>query len=82
MGAMKDLDDIGAVGVKPALWIVLSRRDIQLNDQERARIEATSDPLLLQRWLSRALTVHTAAQLFANMEADLSAARQPPSGSG
>jgi hypothetical protein len=47
-----------------ATQTVLRIRGISMDDATRLRIEGCTEPVLLERWLSRATTVSTAAELF------------------
>ena len=53
-----------AIGKAQALLEVLDRREIPVPAVARKRILATRDELALQRWLERAITVSTVAELF------------------
>ncbi len=51
-------------GQRQALWLILAARSISVDAEMRARIEACRDADLLRRWVSRAITSATAAELF------------------
>jgi uncharacterized protein len=51
-------------GQRQALLSILAARGIPLDAETRARIEACRDPNLLHRWVTRAVTITRAAELF------------------
>lgn len=51
-------------GVRRAIVALLSARGIGCSDAGRARIDACDDPEILERWLSRATTAGSEAEIF------------------
>jgi len=54
-----------AEGLRLALLSVLRHRGIVLAEEEVARIEATGDPVVLERWILHASTADSASEVFA-----------------
>jgi flagellar biosynthesis/type III secretory pathway protein FliH len=54
-----------AKGEAKALMMVLQRRGLALTDEQQQQIVACTDVATLDRWLDRALSVTSAAELFA-----------------
>ena len=54
-----------ARGVAKAVVIVLASRGVVLSDSDRERVYSCSDLALLDVWLIRAISVHSAEELFA-----------------
>jgi predicted nucleotidyltransferase/HEPN domain-containing protein len=52
-------------GLSEALFTVLAARGIALDAEARARIEACTEPSLLNLWIARAATAASASELFA-----------------
>jgi predicted transposase YdaD len=63
-GRAEGLEKGEALGLKGALLKHIERAGLVLGDEERARIEACNDPVLLDRWLDNAFTAKTSADLF------------------
>ncbi len=57
-------DEGKAVGKADALLTVLNARHLTVDDTTRARIEACTDPLTLDRWIARAVTATTLDEVF------------------
>jgi hypothetical protein len=49
---------------RQVLHLVLAQRSLELDAQQRARVEACEDPDLLDRWLHRAFTATHAGEIF------------------
>ena len=64
-GKAKGLAEGKAKGKAEALLDVLALRNLSVDDAARARILGEQDLARLQRWLSRAMTCATVAELFA-----------------
>lgn len=54
-----------AEGLGEAILEILDDREIDVDDESRARIDSCTDAGLLKRWLRRSRTVASAADLFA-----------------
>jgi hypothetical protein len=54
-----------AEGEAKAVLTLLDFRDIALSEEDRARIMATTDLAVLERWIQRASFVNTVEELFA-----------------
>jgi hypothetical protein len=46
-----------------ALWAILAARGLSVDPATRARVEACQDPAVLARWIARAMTAATAADV-------------------
>jgi PD-(D/E)XK nuclease family transposase len=53
-----------AKGKAAAVLAILSARGIPVSDESRARIESCTDVAMVDRWISRAVTVSSTEQLF------------------
>jgi HEPN domain-containing protein len=51
-------------GQMQSLWSILTARGISVDAETRAKIEACRDPDVLHRWVTRAVTITAAAELF------------------
>jgi hypothetical protein len=57
---------IGAVKSKIAnIFAILAARGIAVDDETRARIEGCADLVMLQRWIVRAVSAASAAEVVA-----------------
>lgn len=65
-GRMEGRTEGRTEGLVDAVLTVLAARGVTVSDEERARLVAVKDAAVLQRWLGRAVTVATAAELFAD----------------
>jgi hypothetical protein len=54
-----------AEGEARAVLTLLDFRDVALSEEDRARIMATTDLAVLERWIQRASFVNTVEELFA-----------------
>jgi predicted transposase YdaD len=53
-----------AKGERKALYMILSRRGIDLTAEQRATLDSCSDSAQLEQWINRAFTAASAADLF------------------
>ncbi|UIX32764.1 hypothetical protein [Streptomyces sp. GQFP] len=63
-GRSEGRDEGIAQGQASAILLVLEQRGIRVPDEARERITSCGDLGLLRTWLTRALTVASAAELF------------------
>ncbi len=61
-------DEGRAQGRAEDILLVLETRGIDAPDEARERITACDDPDLLRRWLARAVTASSAAEIFMETE--------------
>jgi hypothetical protein len=64
-GQQAGLDRGITKGQIQALWSILAARGITVDAEARAKIEACHEPDVLNQWIARAMTVASAADLFA-----------------
>ena len=59
-------DESKAEGIAEALIRVLDARGLAPTDEQRQRVASCADPAQLDRWVDRAATAVTAAEVFAD----------------
>jgi Uma2 family endonuclease len=60
---------LAIVGLRTGILTALDSRSLAIEEEQRARVLACEDPVLLQRWLLRALSAGSAVQVFAAEDA-------------
>ncbi|MBD0708964.1 hypothetical protein BU197_11330 [Streptomyces sp. CBMA291] len=68
-GRAQGRDEGLAQGSADAILIVLEQRGITVTDAVRERVQQCDDPAVLRHWLTRAVTVSAAEEIFADEEA-------------
>jgi len=64
-GKQEGFDSGQLAGQVQALWAILAARGIAVDAEVRAKVEACREPDVLNQWIARAVSIASAAELFA-----------------